>query len=271
MAAAAPLAVAAALTPWRSTLDTADSALVLVVVVVAVASGTGRRTPAALAAVSAALSFDFLLTRPYESLRIVRHQDLVTEILLVVVGLAVGELTARGRRHRTVAEAGEETLSRLHSVTELAASGREPHEVVEAARLELSGLLGLRSCSFTRHDPGRLPARITAAGELMVGNERWSGARLGLPTGRVDLPVRANGWLLGHFVLTPRQGQQVRPSRLLAAVALADQVGAVLLAEDTEGQAPAGALGGADPAPQATPGLAPDPPGPARSPGGPHA
>ena len=135
-AVVAPVALAAVLIPWRGSLDTADNALLLVVVIVAVAS-TGRRTAAATCAVVSALSFDFFLTRPYYSFRITRHQDLITEILLLVVGLAVGELAARGRRHREEAWQGRHQVAQLHSVTELAASGQDPQVVVAAAADEL--------------------------------------------------------------------------------------------------------------------------------------
>ncbi|MGO8872454.1 MAG: DUF4118 domain-containing protein [Acidimicrobiales bacterium] len=234
MAAAvlAPIATAALLTPWRGRLDTADNALFLVVVIVAVAS-TGRRLAAFVSALVAALSFDFFLTRPYNSFRITRHQDLITELLLLVVGVAVGELAARGRSHRQEATENKETVAVLHSVTELVATGREPRQVVSAALAELQQLLFLRDCYFTRRDPGDLSARITPQGVLIVGGEPWSTEDLGLPTSRVDLPVRGSGWLLGHFVLTPTRGRPVNSQRLLAAVAIADQVGAVLLAEDT--------------------------------------
>jgi Domain of unknown function (DUF4118) len=228
----APIAVAAALIPWRTSLDTADSALFLVVVIVAVAS-TGRRVAALLSALVAALSFDFFLTRPYYSFRITRHQDLITELLLLVVGIAVGELAARGRIHRRQAAESQETVALLHSVTELVATGQEPQDVIRAARTELGQLLALRDSSFTRRDPGRAMARITPRGELTVAGRTWVTEDLGLPTSRVDLPVRAQGWLLGHFLLTPTRGEPVTREHLLAAVAIADLVGAVLLADDS--------------------------------------
>ena len=131
-AVAAPVVAAAALIPGRGRLDSADNALILVVVIVAVAS-TGRRLAAAVAALVSALSFDFFLTRPYNSFRITRHADLITELLLLVVGLAVGELAARGRLHRQAAGVGRRQLAQLHSVTELAASGQDARLVVEAA------------------------------------------------------------------------------------------------------------------------------------------
>jgi hypothetical protein len=230
-AVAGPIAMALALTPWRGHLDTADDALFLVVVIVAVAS-TGRRLAAAVAALTSALAFDFFLTRPYYSFRITRQQDLITELLLLVVGLAVGELAARGRTHRVAAAERSDELVLLHSVTELAASGQDPRLVIDAALAGLQQLLALRDCHFTRHDPGQIAARITPKGDLLVGGGSWSTEDLGLPTRRVDLPVRGSGWLLGHFLLTPTPGHRVAHGQLLVAVAIADQVGAVLATED---------------------------------------
>jgi len=249
-AVAAPIVVAAALIPFRDQLDTADNALFLVVVIVAVAS-SGRRLAAAVAALVSALSFDFFLTRPYYSFRITRHQDLITEILLLVVGLIVGELAARGRQHRTAAWQSRHQVALLHAVTELAATGQDPQVVVAAAAEELSELLSLRDCRFTTHDPGDVAARVTPIGEVRLGNEIWSTADLGLPTRNVDLPVRSGGWLLGHFLLTPTPGKPVPPDRLLVAVAIADQVGAALVADESPNSA-AGAGGSPDLAPDDT-------------------
>lgn len=227
----APIAVAAALIPGRDSLDTADNALILVVVIVAVAS-TGRRLAAAVAALMSALSFDFFLTRPYYSFRITRHQDLITELLLLVVGLAVGELAARGRHHRAEAQQGRHQVALLHNVTELAASGQDPEMVVATALEELKEVLYLRDCRFTRTLPGAATAQLTPSGEVRVGLETWSTGDLGLPTRSIDLPVRSGGWLLGHFLLTPTPGKPVSSDRLLVAVAIADQVGAALATDD---------------------------------------
>lgn len=228
----APVAVAAALIPWRARLDTADNALFLVVVIVAVAS-TGRRMAALVAALVSALSFDYFLTRPYYSLRISREQDLITEILLLVVGVAVGELAARGRRHRDAAWQGRHDVAVLHTLTELAATGQDPRVVAAAAEEELRELLFLRACHFTSHDPTDVTARLTPDGTVRVGDEAWPTDDIGLPSRSVDLPVRTGGWLVGHFVLTPTPGKPVPHDRLLVAVALADQVGAAMATDDT--------------------------------------
>lgn len=228
-AVAAPIATASVLIPGRGHIAAADNALILVVVIVAVAS-TGRRLAAAVAAIVSALSFDFLLTRPYGSFRITRPSDLLTGMLLLVVGLAVGELAARGRGHRSAAHQSRREVTLIHSLTELAASGREPQVVIATAAKELRELLSLRNCQFTQDNPGRMSARVTPDGRLALGADTWSTEDLGLPTRRVDLPVRGNGWLLGHFLLTPTPGRPVPQERLVVAVAIADQVGAALAA-----------------------------------------
>jgi K+-sensing histidine kinase KdpD len=218
--------LALALTPWRDRLAPADNALLLVVVIVAVAT-SGRRWAAALCALAAALSFDYFLTRPYLSLRINRTSDLVTELLLLFVGLSVGDLAARGRRHRTTAEEGREHLQALHALTELGASGRPHSDVILAATAELQRLLVLRKCTFSEADSG-LAARIEPDGGVLVGTMDWAPADLGLPHRGVDLPVRKGGAIVGHFVLDPTPGVPVDHQALLVAVAIADQVGAAM-------------------------------------------
>jgi hypothetical protein len=123
----------------------------------------------------------------------------------------------------------------IHSVTELAATGQDPQVVVATAVAELRDLLYLRDCRFSRHLPGDVTAQVTPAGEVRVGLEIWSTADLGLPTRSIDLPVRSGGWLLGHFLLTPTPGKAIAQDRLLVAVAIADQVGAALAADDGPG------------------------------------
>ena len=238
MAAAvvAPVAAALLLIPWRGHFDTADNALILVVVIVAVAS-TGRRLAAALSALVSAVAFDFFLTRPYYSLRITRTSDLITEILLLVVGLAVGELAARGRHHRRAATTGRDQVARLHSVTEMAATGRDPQEIAAAACRELEHLLSLRDSRFsTRPDTG-IKGQIRPDGRVVVGTILWASSDLGLPTHGVDLPVRGHGQVVGHFIATPVVGVPIPHENLLVAVAVADQVGSAMVADATRSNA----------------------------------
>jgi hypothetical protein len=207
-------------------LDSADDALVLVLVTVAVAS-RGNRVAAALCALLAAVSFDFFLTLPYQSFRISSNRDVITEILFVVVGLLVGELAARGQRHRRDAAEGRHELSRLHNVAERIAGGEEPDFVLMAVAAELRDLLSLQDCRFVWDPPSERGARIDPDGTVRLNPLQWPSSA-GLPTRRVELPVRGGGKNVGTFILTPTPSLPISHERCVVAVALADQLGSIL-------------------------------------------
>lgn len=225
-----PIAVALLLVPSRGHLGPADDALVLVVVTVAIASrGNGRA--GALAAIVAAASFDFLLTRPYGSFRISRQGDITTEVLFVAVGLLVGELAARGRRHERAAARGQLEISRLHDLAQRIADGEEPEFVLIAVANELRELLHLQDCRFVRDLPSGKGAWIANDGTVRLNPLRWPTATAGLPTRQVELPVRGGGRILGTFLLTPTPVTPISQEECLVAVALVDQLGAALAHE----------------------------------------
>ena len=138
-----PVIVAAVLIPARSQLNAGNNALILVVAVVAVAV-SGSRLAAAVAALAAALSFDLFLTRPYYSLRITHRDDIITDVLLLVVALVVGDVAARGRAHRARSHKRGDEVASLHGLTELVAEGEGPDFVAMVAAGELNELLHLR-------------------------------------------------------------------------------------------------------------------------------
>jgi K+-sensing histidine kinase KdpD len=224
---AAPVAAALLLIPGRGHLDTADDALVLVLVTVAIAS-RGNRMAGALCALVAAVSFDFFLTRPYQSFRISTNRDLTTEILFVVVGLLVGELAARGQQHRRAAVEGRYELSRIHEMAERIAGGEEPDFVVMAVATELRELLSLQDCRFVWDPPTGKGARIDPDGSVRLNPLQWPTASAGLPTRQVELPVRGGGRNVGTFILTPTPALPITQERCVVAVALADQLGSIL-------------------------------------------
>jgi K+-sensing histidine kinase KdpD len=222
-----PIAVALALVPSRGHIGAADDALVLVVVTVAIASW-GDRAAAAVAALVSAASFDFLLTRPYGSFRISQHGDITTEVLFVVVGLLVGELAARGRRHQLAAARGRLEISRLHDLGERIAEGEDPEFVLIAVANELRQLLSLLDCRFVREPPSGKGAWIANDGTVRLNPLRWPTATAGLPTKQVELPVRGGGRILGTFLLTPTPVMPISQEQCLVAVALVDQLGATM-------------------------------------------
>ena len=120
---AAPLALTGVLTPFRGGLPNTDAALALVLIVVAVAAA-GYRLAGMLAAVSAAVWFDFFLTVPYERFTITRAADIETTALVLAVGVAATEIAVWRRRLEAAAAAGRVTWT---GSTPL--SGRWPREV----------------------------------------------------------------------------------------------------------------------------------------------
>lgn len=224
----APLGVAVALIPVRPQIGGTNVALVLVAVVVAVAT-LGRRFAVAIAALSAAAWFDFFHTAPRYSFTINAHDDVVTACVLLVVGLVVGELAIRSRRHRAAAEAGSSDIARIHAVAELAASGEDSDFVIMAVAGELTQILKLRDCRYETYSPVNKPsARIERNGEVTLGQFRWGVDTMGLPTKQVELLVEGRGHHLGRFILTPTPGEPIPFDKRLVAIALADQVGATL-------------------------------------------
>lgn len=226
-----PVVVALGLVPSRGHIGAADDALILVVVTVAIASW-GNRLAAALAAIVAAASFDFLLTRPYGSFRISRQGDITTEVLFIVVGFLVGELAARGRRHQLAAARGRLEITRIHDLGERIAEGEDPEFVLIAVANELRQLLSLQDCRFVRQQPSGKGAWIANDGTVRLNPLRWPAATAGLPTKQVELPVRGGGRVLGTFLLTPTPVTPISKEQCLVAVALADQLGATMAHQD---------------------------------------
>jgi hypothetical protein len=225
-------AVAVALIPLRDHVEQANVALILVVAVVAVAV-TGRRVAAALAAVSAAFWFDFLFTVPYYSPRIASGDDALTAGLLLVTGLAVGQLAAWALGQRDQARRGREDIGRIHYAAELAAQGESVDHLILAVSLELRDLLFLRDCRFA---PGVVDEQLPSLdhdARVRWGDLGWGTETLGLPSKGVTLAAHGQGQVLGTFTLLPTPGVMVDEARLLVAVALADQVGAAMAGYQT--------------------------------------
>ena len=229
---ALPVAVSAALVPFRSNFALPASALVLVLVVVAVGS-FGSRFAGVLAALSAAAWFDFFLTKPYETFNITYRPDLQTEISLLVVGLAITEIAARSRGHREDASEEANNVALIHNFTEMVAAGEPAQHVVARAAAELTSLLGLKDCRFETELSDRHPTRIEHFGVVTLGGLRWGAHRTGLPGREVELIVQYRGKTFGRFVMSPTPGSPVSSDRLLVAAFIADQVGAALSDRET--------------------------------------
>jgi K+-sensing histidine kinase KdpD len=227
-ALAAPLALAAVLVPFRTSFPNTDAALALLLVVVAVAAN-GYRLAGYLAAVSAAVWFDFFLTRPYEELAITRRADIETTVLLLVIGVAVTELAVWGRRQHSAASRRAGYLDGINAAAQAVAAGGSPSELIEQVSAQLTEVLSLRSCRFQFGVAGLgKPARLLHSGQITVGQRTLDVAE-GLPAGAdTELLVEHGGMLKGRFLMSPAPGARPTMEQRLVAVAFADQVGAAL-------------------------------------------
>jgi K+-sensing histidine kinase KdpD len=223
----APFALGLALVPFRSSFAPSAAALLFIVVVAACAV-LGNRLAGLVASVSAALSFDLLLTEPYGRLAISHRSDLETTVCLLVVGLAVTELAAQHRRHREAASEEASFVAMLHHLAELAAGPSDRRTLIEHADGLLVELLSLRSCRFDEQPAARPIARIEHDGRVVHAGIRWPAHDFGLPGPEVEIVVRSYGAERGRFVLTPSPGKEVDVERRIVAVALVDFVGAAL-------------------------------------------
>ncbi len=228
-AVAAPLLLTVILVPFRSSFPNTDAALALMLVVVAVAAN-GYRLAGILAAVSAAVWFDFFLTRPYERFTITRTTDIETTILILVIGIAVTEIAVWGRRQHLAASKRAGYLEGINAAAEAVAVGGSPSALIDQVSGQLTRLLSLRSCRFQYGVAGLgKPARLQHDGQLMAADRAWDIDRDGLPAD-TELLVENQGILQGRFLLSPGPGVRPTLEQRLVAVAFADQVGAALAA-----------------------------------------
>jgi hypothetical protein len=233
-----PIAFAAVLVPVRNSTRPFNVALLLVVAVVIVSVGGGR-LPGAIAAISAAVAFDFFHTQPYFTFTIDSHDDVETTVLLLVVGLVVGHVAARGRLARRREDMRSVEIRRLYRVAAMGARGRAPRAVVDAARDELTALLHLQQCRFERPPFATPLERLERTGVVTWRDSTLHRDGFELPPAGVELEVVGRGRLAGRFVLVPTPGTGVSFEQRVVAVALADEVGAVLAASELPHDRPA--------------------------------
>jgi hypothetical protein len=224
----APLA-AAVLLPFRASWPNTNVALLLVVVVVAVAA-IGNRVAGAVAAVGAAVWFDFFFTLPYERFTIRSSADVTTFVLLLVVGVAVSQLAAYARRLKVVAITDAGYLAQIHQAAALTQTARFPEAVVGHVGQQLIALLNLQQCRFEYGSLLGHPPRLEPDGTVLAARGRWDVEKSGLPAEEIELRVVGGGRYFGRFMMRPKPGSRPSLQARLVAVTLADQVGRALAA-----------------------------------------
>jgi hypothetical protein len=183
---------------------------------------------------TAAVAFEFFYTQPYNSLKINSAADVETTILLLLVGLAMGEIVVRADRIQFAVSGSRRELKSVHRVARLAADGESVEDLISAVSAELTETLALHRCAYETVDhlsgtgEGTYP-RLEQTG-LITGTNLVQYTKQGfeLPHEGVELPVIVHDQTVGRFVLVPTPGHGVSIEARLLAVTLADQLSVVL-------------------------------------------
>jgi len=220
-----PILVAALLVPFRERLQGATLVLALVVVVVAVAT-SGDRVAAVIAAVVAAASFDFFLTRPYTSMRITSAEDIETAIMLLVIGLLVGQLGTWGSRRRAEANRAREELHRMELVADRIASDPGALGLLDVVEREITEMMELAACRYSLSQPA-VPV-LLPDGSIDVSTHDLVDGEFALPPEGVGMRVDNGGVTLGWLHLVPGDRLGVPRETRRVAIALGRQLGTAL-------------------------------------------
>jgi hypothetical protein len=222
------IAVAGVFSPTTHSLGQVNVALLLAIVVAAVAAGGGRFA-GAVSGGTAAVAYNFFQTEPVHSLRMDHGRDVVTVLLLAVVGVSVGELSRRMRRSDWVASRSDVGLGRVVRVAELACSGADSETLVAAVEEEIRRELRLASVRFELGGTaGEERPLLDHRGVIVEPVHLFFDDGFALPTGGVDLLVAYRGREFGRLVLTPQRPIGLPAEQLRCAVAIADQLAAAL-------------------------------------------
>ena len=221
--AGATVGVAAASTPLRHTLGTPNIALVLAAMV-GLAGIVGGRLAGGLAGVVAALSFNFFHTEPYLTLRVSDVHDVLTIVLIALLGAGAGQLGAARARRRSQEHEHLTALHGLEAVTALVATGAEPAAVLAAISHELADLAGVATVTFAGEVIDDRPL-LRRDGHVETRSSTHAGRGFTLPAEGVRVPVVADGAPRGQLVVTGN-GAAVTFEQRRMIVAMADELAA---------------------------------------------
>lgn len=212
----------------RGDVGSTNVALVLAGVVV-IAALTGR-TAGLLTAITAAVGYNFFHTVPYHSFRISSGRDVVTVVLLCVIGVIVSEIGAWRRRAQSAAKRRLRGSQTLEETSAMLANGAAPEKCWLAIRAMLIETLGLADCRF---EPGVVESvdRLPRSGSLASSSMRFGRHGFELPETGAAIEVAFRDHVFGSIVLVPKSDAGTTIDARQVAVALADQY-AVALAMD---------------------------------------
>lgn len=211
-----PVATGVALVPLREVVPPSNGVLILVlpVVIVAFLAGFG---PGALAAVTAALAFDLLLTRPYYSTTIHAAEDVEAATVLLVIALVVSQLAAHAADARARSTRRRTELLSFYGVAE-ALAHHSGADLVGSALRAVEDLLHVEA-RWAPGCHGHASPTLLRDGKV---EGRPDAALLPVDT---ELPVMHGGTELGRLLLRARTERVVSREERQVAIAVADLFG----------------------------------------------
>jgi K+-sensing histidine kinase KdpD len=241
--------------PYRRTIGLENITIIYLLIVV-IAAAYGGRAAGLLAALSAALSYDFFLTTPYHQLVIDSLAQVVTVALLFGSGI-VASLAGRARR-RSTSQARQQTdaLRLLNAITLTVAAGATGdadrtaaeglYDLLDADRVTIKRTgptgeavvaeVGRTDEPLDTHD---LP-HLGPQGRLPRGFGLWHGDRPPRPSRGAAIDLVLGHDQVGELVVVMDAGRLLRPTArfTLATVAHALAAATPYRPADANGQRP---------------------------------
>jgi hypothetical protein len=171
------------------------------------------------------MAFDFFLTRPYVSMRIESRDDIETALIMLTVGLLVGEVAERGRRSRRHRERAAEAIARVHRVAEQVTYGAPLKDAIATGRRELIALLQLQDCWIEVPPFSWSPPQLARDGTIATSEHRYRDDGFSIPEDGLELAILRSGTEIARLVLIGDPHVAVNIEERQIAIAIADQLG----------------------------------------------
>ncbi len=195
------LGTALAAIPLRPHFDLANIIMLFLLAVVGVAVRYGRG-PAVLAAIVNVAAFDVFFVQPHFSLAIHDWQYLLTFAVMLIVGLIVGQLTARFRYQAQVATAREERARHLYEMSRELSGALAVEQVIEISERCVEASFRVKARLLLPDDEDRLQPPPVRPGQAESGfghrpmvfrSQRSGWPRYRYPARRVAVVPAAQG------------------------------------------------------------------------------
>jgi two-component system, OmpR family, sensor histidine kinase KdpD len=227
-------------TPLRPYFDLANIVMLFLLTVVLIAVKFGRR-PAVLAAFVSVASFDFFFVSPRFSFAVSDVQYLLTLVVMLVIALIIGQMTAGLRYQARVAASREERASALYEFARDMSSLLQTEQVVEAANKFIAATFDAKVAilipdeqgRLVLHDPGGVARSVDlrAAAQWAYDKSQPAGAGTDTLPGSDFLylplraPMRTRGVLAikaenRRLLMVPEQRRHLDTFAALVAIAL---------------------------------------------------